>query len=214
MAPRMGRPPSNNPKGNRKSYRLSNNDMKMLKKCISETGKKETEIIRMGIEAAYKSINLQREEIFFMSNKYERSFKVDDDEIPEECPICGVKFCFSEDIDISPYKNGYRSVLMCPKCNFQKVVSYEIDDASEDEEYEMKEIENDNKDEEFEDDIMSKEKMLKEMDDNIWNHDLSEEDSWDEIKEEYDNMNNEYSNNTDLFPNGRDYDAENEDRPF
>ena len=57
---------------------------------------------------------------------------------------------------------------------------------------------------------MSKE----EMDKGNWSHDLSEENSWDEIKEEYDNMIDEYSDNSDLFPNGRDYDAEDEDGPF
>lgn len=61
---------------------------------------------------------------------------------------------------------------------------------------------------------MSKEDMLESMEEHGWNHELTEENSWDEIKEEYDTMVGECSDYSILFPNGRDYDAEDEDGPF
>lgn len=138
-----------------------------------------------------------------MSDKYKRSFE--DDEIPRKCPMrgCGVEFD-SSDIHTDYYQDGYRSVLICPNpnCKFKKVIFYITNHDLE------KEMEED------EEDKMSKEEMLREMDKGNWSHDLSEENSWDEIKEEYDNMIDEYSDNSDLFPNGRDYDAEDEDGPF
>lgn len=144
-----------------------------------------------------------------MSDNYKRSFECD--EIPRKCPMrgCGVEFDY-RDIHTDYYKDGCRSVLICPNsnCKFKKVISYITNDDLE------KEMEEDEEFEEDEEDKMSKEEMLREMDEGIWSHDLSEENSWDEIKEEYDNMIDEYSDNSDLFPNGRDYDAEDEDGPF
>lgn len=54
MSPRNGRPPSNNPKGHRKSYRLSDEDMRKLKYCTEKTGMTETDIIRTGIDWVYQ----------------------------------------------------------------------------------------------------------------------------------------------------------------
>lgn len=70
-----------------------------------------------------------------MSKKYDESFSVDD--IPSKCPICKYDFDIQEDIDIDYYKDGIRSVLKCPKCNFKKVLNY---DTNEDIAKEMEEI--------------------------------------------------------------------------
>lgn len=56
MSPRNGRPPSENPKGNRKSYRLSDGDMNKLKFCVKKTGMTETDIIRKGIDLVYNEL--------------------------------------------------------------------------------------------------------------------------------------------------------------
>ena len=56
MSPRNGRPPSNNPKGNRKSYRLSDDDTNKLKICVEKTGMTETGVIRKGINLVYEQI--------------------------------------------------------------------------------------------------------------------------------------------------------------
>lgn len=53
MSPRTGRP-TNEPKGNRKSYRLSDSDMEKLRFCMEKTGMSETDIIRRGIELVYQ----------------------------------------------------------------------------------------------------------------------------------------------------------------
>ena len=60
----------------------------------------------------------------------------------------------------------------------------------------------------------SKKDMLSEMEEQGWIHDLSEKSSWEDIKEEYDVMIDECESESTLFPNGRDYDAEDEDGPF
>ena len=54
MSPRNGRPPSANPKEHRKSYRLSDEDMRKLNVCIRETGMSATDVIRKGIELVYQ----------------------------------------------------------------------------------------------------------------------------------------------------------------
>lgn len=54
MSPRTGRPPSDNPKSNRKSYRLSDDDMEKIRFCVEETGMTETDIIRRGIDLVYQ----------------------------------------------------------------------------------------------------------------------------------------------------------------
>lgn len=61
MSPRNGRPPSDNPKANRKSYRLSDDDMEKLKVCVLKTGMTETNVIRKGINLVYKDITKQKE---------------------------------------------------------------------------------------------------------------------------------------------------------
>ena len=59
---------------------------------------------------------------------------------------------------------------------------------------------------------MTKEEMLEIMKRNNWSgvDDLDEDSSYEEVKEEYDEMVDEYDD-SDMFPNGRDYDAEDED---
>ena len=59
---------------------------------------------------------------------------------------------------------------------------------------------------------MTKEEMLEIMKKNNWSgaDELDEDSSYEEIKEEYDEMIDEYDD-SDMFPNGRDYDAEDED---
>lgn len=54
-AKKMGRP-TDDPKTHRKSYRLSDDGMNMLKYCMDKTGKSESDIIRLGIEKVYKDI--------------------------------------------------------------------------------------------------------------------------------------------------------------
>lgn len=61
VAPRNGRPPSDNPKGNRKSYRLSNDDMRKLRFCVEKTNMTETDVIRKGIDLVYQEINKKME---------------------------------------------------------------------------------------------------------------------------------------------------------
>lgn len=56
MSPRTGRPPSENPKGNRKSYRLSDEDMTKLRFCVEKTGMTETDVIRKGIDLVYQMV--------------------------------------------------------------------------------------------------------------------------------------------------------------
>ena len=61
MSPRNGRPPSDNPKGHRKSYRLSDGDMQKLDICIKETGLTDTDIIRKGINLVYQEVIKKKE---------------------------------------------------------------------------------------------------------------------------------------------------------
>lgn len=53
MSPRTGRP-TTEPKQYRKSYRLSDEDMKKLHFCVEQTGMTETDIIRRGIDLVYQ----------------------------------------------------------------------------------------------------------------------------------------------------------------
>ena len=89
---------------------------------------------------------------------YDRSFDFEGDEIPCQCPICKNEFDLSEDIDISPYRDGIRVLLVCPNCHFKKVLSYttwtemegmrrEMEEEYEEEEYE--EDEEDYEEEEY-----------------------------------------------------------------
>ena len=56
MSPRNGRPPSDNPKNNRKSYRLSDDDMEKLRVCVESTDMTETDVIRKGINLVYEEV--------------------------------------------------------------------------------------------------------------------------------------------------------------
>lgn len=58
---------------------------------------------------------------------------------------------------------------------------------------------------------MTAEEMIKEMEKHGWGYDPEEVDSYEAIKEEYDRMVDELSDDYLMFPNGRDYDAEDED---
>lgn len=53
--------------------------------------------------------------------------------------------------------------------------------------------------------------MLAKMDEAVWDTDLDENSSYEEVKNEYEEMLEDRSDNSDMFPNGRDYDAEDED---
>ena len=55
MSPRTGRP-STEPKGNRESFRLSDNDINKLKYCVEKTGMKKVDVIRKGIDLVYNEI--------------------------------------------------------------------------------------------------------------------------------------------------------------
>lgn len=56
MSPRNGRPPSEDPKSHRESFRLSDDDMMKLNYCMEKTGMKKTEVIRKGIEMVYNEL--------------------------------------------------------------------------------------------------------------------------------------------------------------
>lgn len=51
----MGRP-TDTPKNNRESFRLSDDDMEKLKICMEKTNMSKTDIVRKGINLAYKEI--------------------------------------------------------------------------------------------------------------------------------------------------------------
>ena len=51
----MGRP-TNEPKSNRESFRLSENDMEKIRFCMDKTGMSKTDIVRMGIDKVYKEL--------------------------------------------------------------------------------------------------------------------------------------------------------------
>ena len=56
MSPRNGRPPSEDPKSHRESFRLSDDDMLKLNYCMKKTGMKKTEVIRKGIDLVYEKL--------------------------------------------------------------------------------------------------------------------------------------------------------------
>ena len=56
MSPRSGRPPSNDRKEYRKSYRLSEDDVKKLEICVEKTGMSATAVIRKGIDMVYREV--------------------------------------------------------------------------------------------------------------------------------------------------------------
>lgn len=68
-----------------------------------------------------------------MSNKYNKSFDIDYDDIPQICPFCKNELDISDDVDISPFRGGFRSVLLCPSCNYKKVIGFQRETDIEDE---------------------------------------------------------------------------------
>lgn len=60
----------------------------------------------------------------------------------------------------------------------------------------------------------SKKDMICEMKENGWNPSCNEKDSYADVKSEYETYKDETNDDSDLFPNGRDYDAEDEEGPF
>lgn len=61
---------------------------------------------------------------------------------------------------------------------------------------------------------MSIKKMLQIMEEEGWNIEDIDQTNYDEVKEAYKAFCDEMSDDSLLFPNGRDYDAEDEDGPF
>lgn len=55
MSPRTGRP-TEEPRNNRKSYRLSDEDMNKLRVCTEKTGMSETDVVRKGIDMVYQEV--------------------------------------------------------------------------------------------------------------------------------------------------------------
>jgi hypothetical protein len=55
MSPRTGRP-TNNPRHNRKSYRLSDDDVNKLTYCVEHSDMSETDVVRKGIDMVYQEI--------------------------------------------------------------------------------------------------------------------------------------------------------------
>ena len=58
---------------------------------------------------------------------------------------------------------------------------------------------------------MTKKEMLDEMEEAGWSYDTDLDSPYKAVKEDYDEMKKELSDDSLLFPNGRDYDAEDED---
>lgn len=56
MSPRTGRP-TDDPKKLSTRIRLSDEDVFMLKYCCEQTGKKKSEVIRLGIRKVYEELN-------------------------------------------------------------------------------------------------------------------------------------------------------------
>lgn len=60
----------------------------------------------------------------------------------------------------------------------------------------------------------TREEMIEEMDEYGWAHGLDKDSTDEEVEETYQYFKDEVCDTSDLFPNGRDYDAEDEDGPF
>lgn len=56
MSPRMGRPPSNNPKIHETRIRMSDKEVEMLEICCQRTGMTKADVIRKGIELVYNNL--------------------------------------------------------------------------------------------------------------------------------------------------------------
>ena len=57
MSPRMGRPPSNDPKSHETRIRMSDRELEMLEICCQKTGMTKANVIRKGIELVYKQVS-------------------------------------------------------------------------------------------------------------------------------------------------------------
>lgn len=114
MAPRKK---SDKSKHHRFELRIDSETERILEEYAEALKTTKTDVINKGLKMVDREMNI-------VKDKYENSFKIDPSDIRTECPICHTKFDFDEDIDISPYRDGFRSVLMCPKCNFREVLSY------------------------------------------------------------------------------------------
>lgn len=55
MTPRTGRPTQER-KGHRESFRLSDSDMEKIQYCMDATGMSKTDIIRKGVDLVYREI--------------------------------------------------------------------------------------------------------------------------------------------------------------
>lgn len=55
MLPRTGRP-TDNPKTLNTRIRLSDEDISMLEYCCEQTGKKKSEVLRLGIRKVYEEL--------------------------------------------------------------------------------------------------------------------------------------------------------------
>ena len=55
LTPRTGRP-TKEPKYNRESFRLSDNDIQKINYCVDNTGMTKTDVIRKGIDLVYKEV--------------------------------------------------------------------------------------------------------------------------------------------------------------
>lgn len=139
-----------------------------------------------------------------MAEKYNFDDGVEEEStIPRICPKCQEEL----ELDIDP--DGSVRVY-CSNCDFVEELDEEqLAELNQCEDYGD---EDENEEENCED--MTKEDMLKELNEHNWPHELTDDSSWDEVKEEYDIMIDECTGDSSLFPNGRDYDAEDEDGPF
>ncbi len=53
---KLGRPKSNNPKGERIGIRLTKEELEMLDYCCTKLGISKTEVIQKGVKTVYESI--------------------------------------------------------------------------------------------------------------------------------------------------------------
>lgn len=70
-----------------------------------------------------------------MRKKYNESFETALEDIPSVCPICGIEFDRNDPdlLEMSSFENGYKTILVCPKCNYRKVLGYQTDEDIEEE---------------------------------------------------------------------------------
>lgn len=54
-----GRPPSDEPKTHETKIRMSDNDIAMLEYCCKRTGKRKSQVIRMGVETLFNKLKAE-----------------------------------------------------------------------------------------------------------------------------------------------------------